>query len=394
MKFITAERIYTGNTSYLQDKALVLDNGAIHDIVDLDTLDQSIVQRIDGIIVPGFINAHCHLELSHMLGKLETGTGLLSFIGNVVKQRGATEEEIQDAIYNADKEMYENGIDAVGDISNVADTAKYKSESPIRYYTFVEIFDFMQAHMTQASIEQYGAPIKQFSLSNKNKSNFVPHAPYSVSQELLDYIAKNTDQNDTISIHNQETPPENELFLSGTGPFHDFYKSFDLSLDHFEAPHKSAIHYILDNFAAGRKMLFVHNTLSTKEDILDAINITKECYWASCPNANLYIENRLPDYRSFMETNAKVCIGTDSLTSNWQLDILEEMKTIQKYNSYVSFETLITWACKNGAEALGFEDLGKIKPGSKAGLVKISDYKIKSDGDVDIQSSSSTRINI
>ena len=102
MKFITAERIYTGNTSYLQDKALVLDNGAIHDIVDLDTLDQSIVQRIDGIIVPGFINAHCHLELSHMLGKLETGTGLLSFIGNVVKQRGATEEEIQDAIYNAD----------------------------------------------------------------------------------------------------------------------------------------------------------------------------------------------------------------------------------------------------------------------------------------------------
>jgi cytosine/adenosine deaminase-related metal-dependent hydrolase len=92
-------------------------------------------------------------------------------------------------------------------------------------------------------------------------------------------------------------------------------------------------------------------------------------YWATCPNANLYIENRLPNYRHFLDTGAKVCIGTDSLTSNWQLSVLEEMKTIARFQSYVNFETLLRWATLNGAEALGFEqELGSIEVGKTPGL--------------------------
>lgn len=394
MKFITADRIYTGTGDYLENSVLVMDNQTISDIISIEDVDRLKVEHIDGIILPGLINAHCHLELSHMIGKLETGTGLLSFIGNVVKQRSASEEDIQSAIYKADRDMHDEGIVAVGDISNVGDTAKCKAESKIIYYNFVEIFDFMQAHMTKPSIEQYGAPKPLFEKSKKDKTNYVPHAPYSVSVGLLDYINKETTASDTISIHNQETPPENELFEEGTGGFYDFYKGFDLNLDHFKPNHKPAIHYILDNFAENRKMLFVHNTLSTKEDIQAAQEVTSDCYWATCPNANLYIENRLPDYKLFLDTNAKVCIGTDSLTSNWQLSILEEMKTIQRYCSYVDFNTLTKWVCKNGAEALGFEQLGEIRVNTTPGLTCISGGRLKPNGDIDIQSASSKRIDI
>ena len=394
MKFITADRIYTGAGGFLENKVLLMDKQTITDIVNIDDLDPSKVEHLDGLLLPGFINAHCHLELSHMFGKLKTGTGLLSFIGNVVKQRGTSDEAIQSAIYKADNDMYEDGIVAVGDISNVADTVKCKSESKLNYYTFVEIFDFMQAHMTKQSIEQYGAPKSLFEKSKKDKTNYVPHAPYSVSKDLLNYIAQETKATDTISIHNQETPPENELFERGTGDFYDFYKGFDLSLDHFKPNHKTAIHYILDNIAKDRKMLFVHNTLSTKEDIQAAQKVTSDCYWASCPNANLYIENRLPNYKLFIDTDAKVCLGTDSLSSNWQLSILEEMKTIQRFNSYVDFNTLTAWACKNGAEALGFDHLGEIKKGATPGIVHISGGTIKPNGDVDIQSATSKRIKL
>jgi cytosine/adenosine deaminase-related metal-dependent hydrolase len=392
MKYITADRIYKGYGGFLENTVLVIDNQTITDIISLDDIDNTKVEHLEGIITPGFINAHCHLELSHMIGKLKTGTGLLSFIGNVVKQRGASEEDIQAAIYKADNDMYESGIAAVGDISNVADTVACKSKSKLNYYTFVEIFDFMQAHLTKPSIEQYGASKPLFEKSKKDKTSYTPHAPYSVSVDLLDYINKETKPTDTISIHNQETPPENELFEKGSGAFYDFYKGFDLSLDHFTSNGKTAIHYILNNIAQDRKMLFVHNTLSTKADIEAAQKVTEVCYWASCPNANLYIENRLPDYQTFIDTDAKVCIGTDSLTSNWQLNILEEMKTIQKYNSFVNFDTLITWACKNGADALGFDHLGRIKKGMTPGIVQITGFSKTANGDINIQSATSKRI--
>jgi cytosine/adenosine deaminase-related metal-dependent hydrolase len=134
--------------------------------------------------------------------------------------------------------------------------------------------------------------------------------------------------------------------------------------------------------------LFVHNTLTTKEDIENAhLQLSKEkVFWATCPNANLYIENCLPNYKNFIETNAQVCIGTDSLTSNWQLSILEEMKTILKYQSYVDFETVLTWATINGAKALGFADsLGTVEIGKTPGLVLI---KKMEDGKLTNQSKS------
>lgn len=373
MKIFSANRIYTSDGTYLENHGISVDDeGTILDIKPLDTFGSADIQSHQGLILPGFVNAHCHLELSHMKGKLETGTGLLSFIGNVVKQRGATEEEIQDAIYIANTEMYESGIVAVGDISNQTDTFKCKEESLIKYYTFVEMFDFMQDFMTHGAIDQYSKVAEAFRKTDKHKVDLVPHAPYSVSQNLLNYIDEQAGQNATISIHNQETPPENELFEKGSGAFYDFYKSFDLSLDKFESINQTAIHYVLKSFAKNKKMLFVHNTLTTLEDIKAAQSVCKSSYWATCPNANLYIENQLPNYRNFLDLDAKVCIGTDSLTSNWQLNVFEEIKTIKKYKSFIPFTTLVDWACKNGAEALGYDDeLGTIEKGKKPGLVLI-----------------------
>src|SRR4030095_1765949 len=121
------------------------------------------------------------------------------------------------------------------------------------------------------------------------------------------------------------------------------------------------------------RTLFIHNTLTSSEDIKAAQAWNKNVFWATCPNANLYIENRLPTYSSFLETNANVTIGTDSLTSNWQLSILEEMKTISKYQSYIPFDTLLKWATLNGAKALGMEgNLGSLEIGKRPGVLLLT----------------------
>ena len=118
-----------------------------------------------------------------------------------------------------------------------------------------------------------------------------------------------------------------------------------------------------------RRTLLVHNSISDVLDIRAAQAWNQNIYWTTCANANLYIENRLPDYEAFIDAGARMTIGTDSLTSNWSLSIWDEIKTISRYNSYLNFEDLIQWATLNGAEALGFEkELGSIAPGKTPGI--------------------------
>jgi aminodeoxyfutalosine deaminase len=310
------------------------------------------------------------LELSHMKGMVATGTTLIPFITGVVTKRNATAEVIEAAIQKAEREMIEGGIVAVGDISNVTDTFAQKSKGNLRYYTFLEMFDFLQEQNADAEFEKYKAVYDQLHPAQGSQKSVVPHAPYSVSKNLFKKINDiNPKHGITVSIHNQETQPEQDLFLKGEGGFYDFYGKFGISLDTFKPNHKTAIHYALENMNPHNRTLFVHNTLTTKADIEAAQKWSPNTFWATCPNANLYIENRLPNYQFFMDTNARMTIGTDSLTSNWQLSILEEMKTIQRFQSYVPFETMLKWATLNGAQALGFEDtLGSIEVGKKPGL--------------------------
>ena len=105
-----------------------------------------------------------------------------------------------------------------------------------------------------------------------------------------------------------------------------------------------------------------------------------------CPNANLYIEDRLPDIPLFMKHNSLIVFGTDSLASNYQLSILEEMKTIKKAFPYISTSEMLVWATSNGAKALAFEDnLGDFTRGKKPGVVLFENI---TDGEITRQSTS------
>ncbi len=370
MRKITADFICPVSAEPLRNGVVVLDeDGTILALEKREEHDPASLQTFKGVIVPGFVNTHCHLELSHMKGRVDTGTGLLPFLQKVVKFRDFPMEEILDAIERADQEMYDNGIVAVGDISNKLDTAAQKDKSKIRYYTFVEMFDFMQNGGAQETFDNYKKVYDGQSDAGHNRKSCVPHAPYTVSPKLFELINELNENDATISIHNQETAHEDEFFLTKTGGFIEFYQSFGFPLDSLPITGKTSIHYALERMNPNCRTLFVHNTMTTREDIRAAQAWSDKVYWATCANANLYIENRLPRYGQFLQENARMTIGTDSLTSNWQLSVLEEMKAIARYQSYIPFHTLLRWATLNGAEALGYEkELGSIEVGKRPGL--------------------------
>jgi aminodeoxyfutalosine deaminase len=373
MRKISADWIYPVSSPPISNGVIIIDElGEILSVgttvpVEFEALP---MEFLHGIIIPGFINTHCHLELSHMKGVAPTGTGLLPFIKTVVTQREVKQEFIQEKIFQADWEMQENGIVAVGDISNKTDTVHVKKESPIQYYTFIEMFDFLDENQTDQLFEGYLKVWKQHEDGVKNKKSAVPHAPYSVTPAMYQKInGLNSGQKKTISLHNQETLHEILLFSDKKGGFPDFYKGFGVHLDDFSPKTNNSLVHALTYMDPSQRTLLVHNTLTDLESIQFAHSWGNEIYWATCPNANLYIENRLPDYSIFKQGGATMTIGTDSLTSNWQLSVLEEMKTILTYQSYLTFEEVLQWATLNGAKALGFDKkLGSIEIGKKPGL--------------------------
>ena len=371
MRKITADRVITLNSQYPgEDWVLhVSSDGTIEKITASSDEDKGSVQHFEGIICPGFINAHCHLELSHLKEQIPTGTRLIPFITGIVEKRDFPKDYIDEKMVEADRAMYEAGINAVGDISNVSDSFKVKTESPIHYHSFLELFDLMQEDKAEEHF-QGGVGLYKEAIEMGLSASLTPHAPYSVSDRLFESIAGVSNR---LSVHNQETADEDELFEKGTGGFHEFYGHFGLNLDGFNASGKSSLRSVLPHVPSGTPTLFIHNSFTQPEDIAAAAEKLDKVYWCTCPNANLYIENRLPNYQFFLDAGARMVIGTDSLSSNWKLSVLEEIKTIRRYFSALDSATLLSWACRNGAEALGVEDrFGVLKEGRKPGILQVT----------------------
>ncbi|WP_343523632.1 amidohydrolase family protein [Pedobacter sp.] len=379
LKYFSADWIFPVSSPPIKNGVVAVNaTGEIQQVSSADEAKNPDVVYLKGAIVPGFINTHCHLELSHMLGQIPEHTGLVAFVQSIIKNRQADADQIKDAMQTADQKMFDNGIMAVGDISNQLSSKEIKENSKIHYHTFIEAMGFNPARagaiMDDAKrIRQDFKPLS---------ASIVPHAPYSVSPELFELIRKEAEKdNAIISVHNQETANENAFFKNKTGGFLELYRFLGLDITFFEPTNKTSLQSWLP-YIKEQKTLLVHNTVSNQADIAFAKEHNTNLYWCLCPQANLYIENALPDVDLLMGENVKITLGTDSLASNHQLNILSEMLTLQKYKQ-VPFEKLLTWATVNGAEFLALDkQLGTIEVGKRPGLNLIqlsADFKIEND---------------
>jgi cytosine/adenosine deaminase-related metal-dependent hydrolase len=364
-----ATQLFTG-TELLQDQLVLItkQDGTVEGIVGLEDAGDDI-QSFEGVLSPGFINAHCHLELSHMKGMIPTETGLGEFVKQIVGLRKVPEAQIQEAIVNAEAEMIANGIVAVGDISNTTDTLAQKEKNNLAYYNFVEIYDLDPTLAPDKMIAGLAVQ-KQFTDSGLTAS-LIPHAPYSVTFALWKLLAKHFGTH-TITMHNQETPAENEFFETKTGSFLSMYERTKISLDFFHATGLSSLQSVLPFFKNASTSILVHNSFTTAADINAIDKEMPNTFWCLCPNANQYIEKTMPPIELLQKHSAKIIVGTDSLASNWSLNILDELKTIQKYNPSIPLAEMLTWATLNGALALQMDKrLGSFETGKKPGVVLI-----------------------
>ncbi len=371
------------------DVLITKEDGTIETIVPSEQAGDD-VQLLKGILTPGFINCHCHLELSHLKNIIPPHTGLIEFLCSVVTKRDFAPEIILEEIEKAEAEMFNNGIVAVGDIGNTTDTAFIKSKSKIYWQNFVEVIGFTDEKATE-NFNHYKSVAEELQLKTQNSKHrtvLVPHAPYSISPKTFEFINAAT-KNQIISIHNQEHPAEDELYKTGGGEYLKLFKIFGIKESPFPVTGKSSIRSYLPYFNNGQTIFLIHNIFMPEEDILwaneyAAVNGLKLVY-CLCINANLYIENKIPPVELFMKHNCDLVLGTDSYSSNWQLSIAKEMQSLLKVvggdtnhgginHDLLSKEIILQMATSNGAKALQWDDgLGSFKKAKKPGVVLLND---------------------
>jgi len=330
------------------------------------------IETFSGILSPGFINCHCHLELSHLKGLFPEKKGLVDFVLRVVTQQDIPEEEIQEAIYSAESQMIRNGIVAVGDICNNSQTIAQKLKRRLVYHNFIEVSGWnpVIASARMAKAKSLFEDFRELP-DGDERTSISPHAAYSVSESLWKMMSGDLEDR-IITVHNQETAWEDELFEKGTGDALRLYNLMKIENPEFKASGRSSFQTILPRLVRAKKIILVHNTFLKPDDLLHLKDNPVKApliNWCLCPNANLYIEDKMPPVELLRSASFNIALGTDSLASNHSLSMLDEIRTIQRFYPEIPSLELLQWVTQNGAIALGLEKrFGNFVQGKRPGI--------------------------
>ena len=363
MPLLSADLIYTP-AGFLQDHCLeCTDAGEIISLRPRRQLDAPIHHA--GLLLPGFVNAHCHSELSMMEGKLTEGAGMATFIEQIISLRGTFSEEDQRlGVEKAFAYMWESGTVLLGDISNAPVSIETKRRSPLRSYTFVEVFALGEGQ-AQETFERGLDLLQQFEGLSVSLTH---HAPYTMSSSLIRKVYEHAAaRQQLLSIHLLESQGERALFEEKGGPFVAVFQKLGIPFAGFAA--NTAQAHMLADMDASQPALFVHNTEMTAEELDTIAGDFPHTFFCLCPRSNYFIHRTWPDAELFARYSDRICLGTDSIASNYSLDLFEEVKVLHERHPALSLHTLLKWATTNGAAALHQSgNFGTFAPGTRPGI--------------------------
>ena len=329
---------------------------------------------LDGALVPGFVNAHCHVELSYMKGLFRKGTGMAGFIDqiNELRDTKSLEQKVSDLTEAMDS-LWEQGVVAMADISNCDDSFAVKARHPMYTRTFLEVFgtEPEDCGAVMEGVRKLKAVADGFGIDAAP----TPHACYTMSPELVTAVSAEGLKSGFLSFHSEETEEEEEMLKYGSGKMWENRVKAGMSVPPVTG--KSSLLYFIDRILQGHPapfdehILLVHECCMDQEGI-DAVKaVMNHPFVAVCPLSNLFIHNALPPIDLMRRNGLKVCVGTDSLSSNDDLRIVDELFCLQRNFPEVPLGELFTWASRNGAEFLSKPEFGTLEAGRKPGLVLV-----------------------
>lgn len=315
-----------------------------------------------GVLLPGLVNAHCHVELSHLAGAAPGAQGFSAWVAGLVARRaGETREELRAAAATALQALAAAGTVAVGDVSNRLEHLDLFEPAGLRAVVFHELLAWDPARageVARAADERLAALPARAGVSVR----LAAHAPHSVSPALF---AALQERGGPAAVHLAESPDESRFLRSGDGPWREFLDR-RLGPVPFDPPGLSPVRYLDSLGVLRRGLLAVHAAQAGREDC--RLLAQRGVRVALCPRSNLALGVGLPPVEALLEAGVELCLGSDSLASAPSLDVLDDLRLLRREFPALPVHRLVEMATRDGARALGLDDLGTLEPGRRAAL--------------------------
>ena len=358
----------------------------INGFVEYDETDGTVVNTgvckepgsediLDGALVPGFVNSHCHVELSHLHGKFYKGSGMAGFIDQINALRDWAGRDVKAQLVREWMDrMWNDGVSAMADISNDDSSFDVKAAHRMCTRTFLEVFG-SEPEMCDGVMNEV-TDLNRLADSKGIDAAPTPHSCYTMSPQLLSASAAAGLAKGYISYHSQESREEEELLMSGSGAMYENRVRNGMSTPPVTG--ESSLKYFIDRLSDAasapydQHILLVHNVCLKQDDIDAAKRVMRNVYWAVCPLSNIFIHNALPPIDLMRRNGLAITVGTDSLSSNDDLSMIKELACLHEKFPDVPMGEIFTWASLNGARFLSKDDvLGSIEVGKKPGIVLV-----------------------
>ena len=365
----TAKRLLPQPDHWVEGGGLLVVNGRIEEVLESPAAVERTVRELglsvtdlgEGLVVPGTVCAHAHLELSALSGRLEAGTDMLPWIRRVLEERGKLEAGEAEASASAGaRALVESGTTLIGDIDSLGGEALPVDQPIVRRVAFRELLDGGDTARTSSVLETVKQAMPSSELRMEGLS---PHAPHTVSQALLTEVSRlAVNRNLPVQIHWSETAEETEWLLSGSGPFAGLLKVAPLlsGLDWIERAglFQTALSLVHGNFPA-----------QGEPERLQAASVAL----VHCPGSHAFFGRAPFPYELYRKCGVTLALGTDSLASNESLDMRREMRLFRESAPEVSPQEVWTMATQGGASALGRAgQAGELSPGACADFAVVA----------------------
>jgi cytosine/adenosine deaminase-related metal-dependent hydrolase len=378
-RIVRADAILPGEERPFYDGALVIgDEGTILDVGRAEDIlprhAGADVERVEGALLPGLVNAHAHVELSALRGKVAGGHGFVPWLERMMGTRAAERpEDDADAIEHAAADLEKLGTVAVGDVTNTLSAVGALARHHIGGIVFHEVFglDREQALARLSAMSRdFAAHESAFSNSDLTYAPS-PHTVYTTHPDAVRAVLEATRARGVrTTVHLAEHPAERSFLLSGRGPFFDFANRMRFPAEQFPISRKGPIETAKDLGLLAPDVMLVHLT-DIRAQELDLVAASGASV-VLCPRSNLFIEVKLPPLIEMLKVGIVPALGTDSLASNLSLDLLAEAKALAERFPSVPKGILVRMATAAGAHALGRADLGRLTKGLRPGVLAVT----------------------
>lgn len=369
---VKAKYIIAGEGNVLVDHSLLIEDRKIAAIEPSGKLKADKVYNLGrAVLMPGLINCHTHLELTDLGKPVTRRQDLTMWLDEVRELRDATDNK--DLIKSSQKGVeaaIEYGTTTIVDHANSANSYIPLKESGLRVFLLFEMVGFPE-HLYESKAKLLDERIAMVEEGDFLKWGVAPHSAYGVSERLLKKCSAIAQESDCIiSVHASEHEGEVELFETGGGPFIDFLTRLGSDFSKWKAPGVTPVEYLHKLGLVTGRTLMVHCNYLHGSDFKIIKNAGAAAVY--CPRSHFYFYHRYHPFKKLLAEGVRVVFGTDSMVSNWSLDMLEELKFV--YHSYEGLAPiqLVRMATADAASALGLDDkVGTLAPGMEADICAV-----------------------